>query len=102
MADPIRPRPLRLKYHSVSIIPGPKVCAQVQSLRGVRLLSLEAPRLPLVGCNCPADCTCKFQHHSDRRAGPRRAAEGGSKPGTTWAADSNRRRAPGRRDADYE
>ena len=54
MAGPIKPRPLRLRYHAVSIVAGPVACAQAKALKGVRLLSLEAPRLPIVGCADPA------------------------------------------------
>ena len=100
MAGPIKPRPLRLRYHAVSIVAGPVACAQAKALKGVRLLSLEAPRLPIVGCADPAGCHCKFQHHSDRRAGPRRsdiraATSSGS------SIDADRRRSIGRRDSDY-
>jgi hypothetical protein len=99
MAGTIKPRPLRLKFHAVSIVPGPKACAQVAALEGKRLLSVEAPRLPLVGCSRAADCACRFKHHDDRRAGPRRSSERGSL-GTAWA-NTNRRHARGRRDEDY-
>jgi hypothetical protein len=98
MAAPLKPRPGRLRYHAVSIIAGPKCCSQVQSLKGVRLLSLEAPRLPLAGCSCPEACGCRFQHHDDRRSGSRRS-EFRSKS-SAWATD-NRRQLHGRRDSDY-
>ena len=45
-------RPLRLRFHAVAILPGPRACDFVRALKGQRLLSLEAPRLPLIGCSC--------------------------------------------------
>jgi len=102
MVGPTKPRPLRLRFHAVGIVPGPKSCTLVQSLRGQRLLSVDAPRLPLVGCNCAAQCGCRFHHYADRRAGPRRAAERGL-PSAAWSSTADRRRGTrGRRDADFE
>jgi hypothetical protein len=100
MASQVKPRPLRLRYHAVSIVSGPDACAQAKSLKGVRLLSLSAPRLPIVGCTNPDGCHCKFQHHEDRRAGPRRS---GLRTSTreAWSTGDNRRRSIGRRDSDF-
>jgi hypothetical protein len=100
MAGPLKPRPLRLRYHAVSIVSDSTACAQAKALKGVRLLSLSAPRLPIVGCTSPEGCHCKFQHHSDRRAGPRRSGLRTSPPGATSTSD-NRRSSLGRRDSDY-
>ena len=100
MAGPLKPQPLRLRYHSVSIDSGPDACAQAKSLKGVRLLSISAPRLPIVGCTNPDGCRCKFQHHEDRRAGPRRSGLRTS-TGGAWSTGGNRRRSLGRRDSDY-
>ena len=97
MAGISRSRPLRLRFHAVAILPGPGACEYVCALKGQRLLSLEAPRLPLIGCSCATQCECRFQHFSDRRAGPRRMDERGN-TGKLDAPD--RRRAPGRRDTD--
>jgi hypothetical protein len=90
----------KLRYHCVSIVGGPGACAVVKALASQRLLSAEAPRLPLVGCDHPADCACIFEHHDDRRAGPRRAKEGG-RLASLWL-DTERRRIGGRRDSDIE
>jgi len=100
MAGTLTPRPLRLRYHAVSIVSDSTGCAQAKALKGVRLLSLSAPRLPIVGCTNPDGCHCKFQHHSDRRAGPRRSGLRTSAPNAVSTSD-NRRRVPGRRDSDY-
>jgi hypothetical protein len=100
MAGLSKPQPPRRRFHAISIVAGPNPCAQVKALTDVRLLSVEAPRLPMVGCTNPDGCRCKFQHHDDRRTGPRRSGLR-----TTiqddWSTDGNRRRTPGRRDLDF-
>ena len=100
MPTQLKPRPLRLRFHAVTIVSGPTACAQARAVKDVRLLSLEAPRLPLVGCTNPEGCQCRFQHHDDRRAGPRRSGLRSAKHGLVAKQDS-RRRLPGRRDSDY-
>jgi hypothetical protein len=101
MAAPLKPRPLRLRFHAVSIVAGADACAQAKALKDIRLLSPEAPRLPIVGCTNPEGCTCKYQHHSDRRAGPRRSGLRNVRSGAA-TAETNRRRLPGRRDSDHD
>jgi hypothetical protein len=63
-------------HHAVSIAPGPRCCAAAREQQGQRFLSREAPPLPLKGCTQP-DCTCRYAHHEDRRAKPRRARDMG-------------------------
>ena len=63
-------------HHAVSIATGPRCCAAARELRGQRFLSREAPPLPLKACD-RADCTCRYEHHSDRRKGLRRARDMG-------------------------
>ncbi len=89
-----------LKYHCVEVMAGPDGCGAAAKLKGVRLLSADAPRLPLATCDMPGHCNCRYRHHDDRRAGPRRAPEKGmlARP---WAY-TNRRKVRGRRDADFE
>jgi hypothetical protein len=89
----------RRRFHAISIVAAPGACAQVKALTGVRLLSVEAPRLPMVGCTNPDGCRCRFQHHEDRRAGPRRREPRPSLR-KAIATDDNRRRTLGRRDVD--
>jgi hypothetical protein len=61
------------QYHSVSITPGLHQCAAVKDLAGVRIVSAEAPPLPLPDCDID-ECSCRYQHHDDRRvAGDRRS-----------------------------
>jgi hypothetical protein len=65
-------RSSRLRFHAVTVMPGADACEQARSLLGVRVLSAEAPKLPIAGCDRPDDCDCRFKHHDDRRAGQRR------------------------------
>jgi len=90
----------RLRYHCVSVVGGANACAAAKAVALVRILSAEAPRLPLKDCDHPHACTCKYRHFDDRRAGPRRAGEEGRlvKP---WEA-GERQRVRGRRDTDFE
>ena len=87
-----------LRYHAVSVVSGAQACAAAKQLRSVRMLSAEAPRLPLANCDCPGTCKCTYRHHDDRRAGPRRAKERGQLAGP-WAV-TNRRHWAGRRATD--
>ncbi|MCJ7451409.1 MAG: hypothetical protein MUO39_02905 [Steroidobacteraceae bacterium] len=64
-------------WHAVSIAPGPRACEAARSLSGQSFLSREAPALPLKDCD-RSDCTCRYEHHDDRRTGPRRAHELGA------------------------
>ena len=101
MPAPLKPRPIRLRFHAVSVVAGADACAQAKSLKDVRLLSPEAPRLPIVGCTNPEGCKCRYQHHDDRRAGPRRSGLRNMRK-VAVSAEANRRRLLGRRDSDYE
>jgi hypothetical protein len=73
----------------------------VQALQGVRLLSVEAPRLPIVGCTLAQNCQCRYQHHEDRRGGPRRSTLRSSLSSQWVQTGGDRRRSGGRRDSDY-
>ena len=61
-------------HHAVSIATGPRCCGSARELRGERFLSRDAPRLPLKDCDRD-DCTCRYEHHQDRRKGLRRARD---------------------------
>jgi hypothetical protein len=81
-------------YHAVSILPGADVCAACHRFTGQRFLSLQAPPLPLPTCDA-FQCTCRYRHHKDRRAGPRRRGEFGLMPASYRGLE--RRNARGRR-----
>jgi len=96
MAD----RKLRLKYHCVEVIAGAGACEVARSLKDLRLLSAEAPLLPLKTCDRPADCKCIYRHFEDRRKGPRRQNE---QARVSYAyKGTERRKRHGRRETDYE
>jgi hypothetical protein len=61
-------------WHAVSIVPGAPACDAANGLRGQKFLSRAAPALPLKTCTART-CTCRYEHHDDRRKGPRRAHE---------------------------
>jgi hypothetical protein len=63
-------------HHAVSVVPGSRCCEPARQLRGKRFLSREAPQLPLQDCG-RADCACRYEHHQDRRSGPRRLRDMG-------------------------
>lgn len=89
---------LRLRYHCVTINAGKHGCDAAKALKDVRMLSAQAPRLPLAQCSSPDTCPCTYRHYDDRRAGPRRARERGDMP-DPWSR-TNRRRSIGRRETD--
>ncbi len=90
-----RPEP----WHSVSIVSRVSICDAAWQRRSQRYLSREAPRLPLPECDRSEACRCVYRHHSDRRAGPRRASESGGPPART-APVQNLRLKRGRRKID--
>lgn len=65
-----RSRP-RTPYRCVSISTGLNACRAAEQIRGKRFLPRAAPPLPLPGCD-EKRCTCRYEHHADRRAEERR------------------------------
>jgi len=90
---------LRLKYHCVEVIAPGSGCAEARALKGVRLLSADAPRLPLATCEQPSECKCIYRHFDDRRQGPRRYEEGAAV--ARRYSGPQRRKQRGRRESDY-
>jgi hypothetical protein len=95
--EPAR-RGSRQPWHAVVIAAPASACAAAQACKGKRYLSSEAPRLPLADCDVRR-CQCKYRHHDDRRAGPRRQEEKASPP-VTARENVNRRGSRGRRATD--
>ena len=97
-----RPAPERRiqAYHAVSVRPGPDACDAAQAAKTTRVLSKDAPRLPLEDCDRPGRCACRYQHFEDRRNKPRRRAEGSPPEGAVLNVE-DRRNTSGRRDEDY-
>ncbi len=92
--------PPKRPYHAVSVRAGRDACEAAQSFAGKRVLSAEALLLPLADCDRANRCTCSYRHHDDRRAGPRRQADGAPSAGGT-AEHAERRESKGRRSEDH-
>jgi hypothetical protein len=84
-------------YRAVAVVPGIKCCSVANDVVGKAYLFREAPRLPLVGCTMPTNCSCKFKKASDRRDGDRRLL-GVTETGR-WFAGTEKRKRAGRRSA---
>lgn len=59
-------------FHGVEIVGGTYCCQAAEALAGERILSADAPRLPLAECSNPNGCSCTYRHYTDRRSDPRR------------------------------
>ena len=82
-------------YRAVSIASGTECHAAAKDSAAKRYLLREAPRLPLADCTMPANCSCRFRKHADRRDGDRRVL--GETETTRWFAGSERRKHAGRK-----
>ena len=60
-------------YHCIAIRSRGEPCRAARAMAGRRLLSREAPSLPLPGCTS-ASCRCSYIHYDDRRVDDRREA----------------------------
>lgn len=91
--------PAKSRWAAVQLVPGLRCCAAVKLAARKRWLSAVAPRFPLAGCDLKT-CECRYQHHSDRRAGPRRRADRNALPrqyeGAERRAPRRDRRQPGK------
>ncbi|MGI9270400.1 MAG: hypothetical protein ACR2QT_01395 [Woeseiaceae bacterium] len=86
------------QFHAVSIKFTGRACQAAKDMSGRRFLATAAPKLPLPQCDV-LDCTCRFTHHTDRRAGRDRRSPfgaGGAAAGT-GAYDSEQRAGNDRR-----
>jgi hypothetical protein len=75
-AKPATSKKAMQAFHAVSVLPCPGACGAAREIEGKRFLSRQAPILPLKGCD-KAACRCRYEHHEDRRKGPRRARDFG-------------------------
>ncbi len=88
----------KMRFHCVSVVPGPNACEAARLGASVRMLSASAPFLPLPDCTTPGECVCTYRKFGDRRAGPRRAIDKGMSA-QRWT-ERERRRRGGRRSTD--
>lgn len=71
------PQKTKQPWHAVSVVGGLGACPSAIALQGKRVLSDDAPRLPLPNCPWSWKCKCTYRHYSDRRATARRASDRG-------------------------
>lgn len=74
-------------WHAVSVVTGEYACDAAVAMRDRRVLSADAPKLPLADCEHPAMCACHYRHHADRRKDRRRARDNGLSNRKYMAAD---------------
>lgn len=86
-------------FHAVEIRTTNDACQAAQDTHGERFLSAEAPPLPLVQCDRPDRCQCRYRHYEDRRGNPRRGAESGA-PSQGNGEHEGQRKVKGRRAED--
>lgn len=99
---PLRPREPEpdSKYHAVSLEFSGNACEAATAMKGKRILSSTAPRIPLPEC-AAAECKCRFIHHNDRRqASDRRSPYRQSITGDTGEYRKERRHRGDRRNDD--
>ena len=91
------------QFHAVSIRFADNACEAAKAIEDKRILSAEAPRLPLPDCDV-LQCKCRFIHHQDRRrAEDRRGQHPQNLLGTTGGYSGKERRYRERRtDGDPE
>jgi hypothetical protein len=87
-------------HPAVSVVTSAGCCAAAKSLEGRVMLATEAPSLPLVDCEDPSGCRCRFRKYADRRTGDddRRFPYEGHSAG--WYTGGERRAHRGRRKDD--
>lgn len=92
--DPKRPTD---NYQCVEVRFGTDACDAVRKFEARRLLSGEAPEIPVPGCDA-AECSCRYVHHKDRRHGERRNHAAYHPPTTTGRDRRTKRdrRRPGK------
>jgi hypothetical protein len=97
-AKPIRKPKDSGKFHAVALKYAEDSCDAAKALTGRRFLSSAAPRLPLPECDYP-DCSCRFTHYDDRRAGRDRRSPfaPGTGSGNTGIMEQERRERRDRR-----
>ncbi len=85
-------------FRAVEIAPCLMCCKAAIQATGRLYLLREAPRLPLMGCTLPTNCSCKFRKNSDRRDSDRRLF--GATETNRWFAGHESRQNAGRRSAE--
>ncbi len=88
-------------YPAVTIAASLRGCCEaVETLRGQRILAIQAPSLPVPRCSMPEQCRCRFQKYMDRREDEQGRRFQFAQERSAWYAGSQRRKSRGRRPAD--
>jgi hypothetical protein len=83
-------------FRAVKIAPSVLCCGAAMQTAEKSYLLREAPRLPLMGCTMPVNCSCRFRKTADRRGGDRRLLGAGT---SRWYMGVENRQREGRRSA---
>lgn len=86
-----------MAHRAVSIKPCTDPCQQYEQIKNKRFLTQEILTLPLQGCD--KECSCRYEHHNDRRSGDDRRYALNSIQNTLIEQD-NREKRSGRRNTD--
>ena len=81
-------------FRAVEIAPRVLCCEAAKQVSGKRFLLRKAPRVPLIGCTTPMNCSCIFVKKADRRDGDRRLLGAGI---SRWFSGVDGRKLEGRR-----
>jgi hypothetical protein len=82
-------------FRAVQIAPSVMCCSAAKQVTGRFYLLRQAPRLPLMGCTMPTNCSCKFRKTADRRDSDRRIF--GSTETNRWFVGLDSRKSGSRR-----
>jgi hypothetical protein len=85
-------------FRAVEIAPSIMCCTAATQVTGRSYLLREAPRLPLMGCTMPTNCSCRFRKNADRRDCDRRLF--GATETNRWFVGVECRKREGRRSAE--
>lgn len=85
-------------FRAVEIAPGAMCCTAAKRAMGKSYLLRAAPRLPLMGCTTPTNCSCRYLKNADRRESDRRLF--GATETKRWFAGLENRKLGGRRSVD--
>jgi hypothetical protein len=85
-------------FRAVEIAPSIMCCTAATQVMGKSYLLRQAPRLPLMGCTMPTNCSCRFRKNADRRDSDRRLF--GAAETNRWFVGVDSRKREGRRSAE--
>jgi hypothetical protein len=71
------PIPPIASWRAIRVVAGAGACDAARLVEGKRMLTKDAPRLPLRDCDRQDSCKCTYKHLADRRGEPRRTIDSG-------------------------